>query len=45
MAADQTDKSCRSNVGRDLGGVQSMSGFITQPFADAKEPSSVNWPI
>ena len=31
MPADQTDKACRSNVGRDLGGVHSMSMVTTQP--------------
>ena len=36
MPADQTDAACRSNVGRDLGGVQSMSMVTTQPFADCK---------
>ena len=28
--ADQTDKACRSNVGQDLGGVQSMFMVIIQ---------------
>ena len=34
MLVDQTNKTCRSNVGRDLGDVQSMSMVTTQPFAD-----------
>ena len=33
MLVDQTNEACRSNVGRDLGGVQSMSMVTTQPFA------------
>ena len=35
-AADQTNKSCRSNIGQDLGGMQSMSMVTTQPFVDCK---------
>ena len=36
MPANQTDVACRSNVGQDLGGVQSMSMVTTQPFADCE---------
>ena len=34
MPADQTDAAYRSNISRELGGVQSMSMANTQPFAD-----------
>ena len=36
MPTDQTDKAYRSHIGRDLGGMQSMSIITTQPFADCK---------
>ena len=36
MLVDQTDESCRSNVGQDLGDVQSMSMVTTQPFTNCK---------
>ena len=37
IPVDQTNKAYRLNVGRDLGGVQSMSMVITQPFVDYKK--------
>ena len=40
--ADQNNEAYRTNVGRDFGGVQSISMVITQPLLIAKEPSSVN---
>ena len=36
MSVDQTNEACRSNVGRDLDGVQSMFMVTTQPFADCE---------
>ena len=36
MPADQTDEACKSNINRDLGGVQFMSMFTTQAFADCR---------
>ena len=36
MLADHRNKACRSNVSRNLGGVQSMSMVTTQPFADCE---------
>ena len=36
MSADQTDKACKLNIGRDLGGVQSMSMVTIQLFANCK---------
>ena len=36
MPVDKTDKACRSNVGQDLDGVQTMSMVITQPFTNCK---------
>ena len=37
MPINQTDAACWSNVGRNLGGVQSMSMVTTQPFADCEK--------
>ena len=36
IPADQTDEVCKSNVGRDLGGLQSMSIVTTKSFTDCK---------
>ena len=36
MSVDQTDMACRSNVGQDFGGIQSMSMVTTQSFADCE---------
>ena len=36
MPVDQTDKACRSNLGQNLGGMESMSMITTQPVADCK---------
>ena len=36
MPADQTNETCRSYVGQNLGGVQSMSMVTTQSFANCE---------
>ena len=36
MSIDQINEACRSNVGQDLDGVQSMSMVTTQPFVDCE---------
>ena len=36
MPVDQTDEACRSNIGRGLGGIQSISMVTTQPFANCE---------
>ena len=41
MFANQIDKAYRSNIGQDLGGMQSMFMVTFQPLLIAKEPLSV----